>query len=219
MEISSCLVSGTSLIFSFRGHLPPQKWNLPRLLPVCPKSGREIIFLYGFLTFRWPIFAPNLLNLLGIDVLIMMNMNMQVISPKRVPVKIAAQSSVENFKISKWQNFTKTCPHLAQGSFISFFDELVRPQPRFLAFHAPFCFSRLSSTLPLTSLSLYCIFCFRSYSDRPCDEASSFLYWPSQVAFQGECWPFQAKFPSHSQSLSQWRSSWPLPSFPFICSP
>ena len=50
LERSGCLLSSPSRISQFGGHLPLQNFNLPRLLPVCPKSGRRSFFAC-FLTF------------------------------------------------------------------------------------------------------------------------------------------------------------------------
>ena len=48
LEIPACLLSNPSVIFQFSVHLPLQKCILPRLLPVCPKRGSEVIFCMFF---------------------------------------------------------------------------------------------------------------------------------------------------------------------------
>ena len=53
LEILACLISNPTRISEFEAHSPLQIFILPRLLFVCPKSGRKAIF-GCFLTFRRP---------------------------------------------------------------------------------------------------------------------------------------------------------------------
>ena len=48
LEIPGCIISNPSGIFQFGVHFPLQKCILPRLLPVCPKRGSEVIFCMFF---------------------------------------------------------------------------------------------------------------------------------------------------------------------------
>lgn len=48
LESPTCLLSKTGEIFQFGVHFPHQKCILPRLLPVCPNRGSEVIFCMFF---------------------------------------------------------------------------------------------------------------------------------------------------------------------------
>ena len=61
LERSTYLLSRTSGSFEFGLHFLLQNWVLPKLLPLCPKRGREVIFGV-FLTF---LGAQNLSKFLG----------------------------------------------------------------------------------------------------------------------------------------------------------
>jgi hypothetical protein len=61
LESLSCLLSNPTGISEFGAHFPLQIFILPRLLPVCQKSGREAIF-GCFLTFRRLRSCPNFLS-------------------------------------------------------------------------------------------------------------------------------------------------------------
>ena len=63
LEILSYLLSNPTVIFEFGAHLPLQIFILPRLLPVCQKSGRKSFFAC-FLTF-WRL--KTWWNFLAID--------------------------------------------------------------------------------------------------------------------------------------------------------
>ena len=112
-ERSSCLVSGTSWIVSFRGHVPPKNGKLPRLL-LCGQKEAERSFLGSFWTFRWSRFASKLLKISRVHVLILLNPNMQIVSPFDAPSKSAAPlGKIPVLKITKFQK-CKKFPKFAQ---------------------------------------------------------------------------------------------------------
>lgn len=130
----------------------PSKVESPKISSCVSQKWQRGHFCYGFLAFRWPISAPNLMKLSRFAYFFMLNLKMQTILPKSAPIKSAVPpigiSCVAKFKIWKLQNFTKIVQKLAQGTLMYCFDELMKNQLGFPIRFAPFCFSKPSSIVP-----------------------------------------------------------------------
>ena len=119
LESSTCLISNPSGIFQFGVHFPLQKFNLPKLVLVCEKSGRKAIFKVFLTLYTTQNLMKSLSHSRACIIHHKKSKNVNF-SSRRCPnhkralggATHRAEKTVLQPKFSKWKNLLQICWNL-----------------------------------------------------------------------------------------------------------